>query len=64
MEVADLEYFEDLVRGVLRHVGQLDAALRRFPRPRRSTRSIRSSAPCCASPRIELRIASTCRTGW
>lgn len=26
-EVADLEYFEDLVRGVLRHVGQLDAAL-------------------------------------
>jgi N utilization substance protein B len=26
-EVADLEYFEDLVRGVLRHVGALDAAL-------------------------------------
>ena len=26
-EVADLEYFEDLVRGVLRHVAQLDAAL-------------------------------------
>ena len=26
-EVADLEYFEDLVRGVLRHVGELDAAL-------------------------------------
>ena len=26
-EIADLEYFEDLVRGVLRHVGELDAAL-------------------------------------
>lgn len=26
-EVADLEYFEDLVRGVLRHVAQLDEAL-------------------------------------
>lgn len=26
-EVADLEYFEDLVRGVLRHVAELDAAL-------------------------------------
>ena len=26
-EIADLEYFEDLVRGVLRHVGALDAAL-------------------------------------
>ena len=26
-EIADLEYFEDLVRGVLRHVAQLDAAL-------------------------------------
>ncbi|RZA11475.1 MAG: transcription antitermination factor NusB, partial [Lysobacteraceae bacterium] len=26
-EVADLEYFEDLVRGVLRHVAQLDTAL-------------------------------------
>ena len=26
-EVADLEYFEDLVRGVLRHVGALDEAL-------------------------------------
>ena len=26
-EVADLEYFEDLVRGVLRHRGELDAAL-------------------------------------
>ena len=29
-EVADLEYFEDLVRGVLRHVGGLDAALAEF----------------------------------
>ena len=29
-EVADLEYFEDLVRGVLRHVAQLDAALADF----------------------------------
>ena len=29
-EVADLEYFEDLVRGVLRHVAQLDAALAGF----------------------------------
>ena len=26
-EAADLEYFEDLVRGVLRHVAQLDEAL-------------------------------------
>ena len=26
-EVADLEYFEDLVRGVLRHVAELDQAL-------------------------------------
>lgn len=26
-EVADLEYFEDLVRGVLRHVAEVDAAL-------------------------------------
>jgi N utilization substance protein B len=26
-EIADLEYFEDLVRGVLRHVGEVDAAL-------------------------------------
>ena len=29
-EIADLEYFEDLVRGVLRHVAQLDAALADF----------------------------------
>ena len=29
-EVADLEYFEDLVRGVLRHVAHLDAALADF----------------------------------
>ncbi|MEO7072508.1 MAG: transcription antitermination factor NusB [Rhodanobacter sp.] len=28
MEVADLEYFEDLLRGVERHVTALDAALR------------------------------------
>ena len=27
MEVADLEYFEDLVRGVAAHVAELDAAL-------------------------------------
>ena len=26
-EIADLEYFEDLVRGVLRHTAELDAAL-------------------------------------
>ena len=26
-EIADLDYFEDLVRGVLRHVAELDAAL-------------------------------------
>ena len=26
-EIADLVYFEDLVRGVLRHAGELDAAL-------------------------------------
>ena len=26
-EVADLEYFEDLVRGVMKHVAELDAAL-------------------------------------
>jgi N utilization substance protein B len=29
-EVADLEYFEDLVRGVIKHVGELDAALGAF----------------------------------
>ena len=29
-EVADLEYFEDLVRGVMKHVGDLDAALAAF----------------------------------
>ncbi|MCA1714895.1 MAG: transcription antitermination factor NusB [Gammaproteobacteria bacterium] len=29
-EVADLEYFEDLVRGVLTHAGELDAALSEF----------------------------------
>ena len=29
-EVADLEYFEDLVRGVIKHVGELDAALAAF----------------------------------
>ena len=29
-EVADLEYFEDLVRGVMKHVGDLDAALAGF----------------------------------
>jgi N utilization substance protein B len=29
-EVADLEYFDDLVRGVIRHVRELDAALARF----------------------------------
>ncbi len=30
MEIADLGYFEDLVRGVERHVGALDAALGAF----------------------------------
>ena len=30
MEVADLEYFEALVRGVAAHCGELDAALARF----------------------------------
>lgn len=29
-EVADLEYFEDLVRGVMKHVAELDAALAEF----------------------------------
>ena len=29
-EVADLEYFEDLVRGVMKHVGELDGALAEF----------------------------------
>ncbi|HWI24054.1 MAG TPA: transcription antitermination factor NusB [Lysobacter sp.] len=29
-EVADLEYFEDLVRGVMKHVRDLDAALAEF----------------------------------
>ena len=29
-EVADLEYFEDLVRGVMTHVGELDGALAEF----------------------------------
>ncbi len=30
MEIADLDYFDDLVRGVERHVGELDAALGEF----------------------------------
>lgn len=30
MEVADLEYFEDLLRGVESHVGELDAALKPY----------------------------------
>ncbi len=30
MEIADLGYFEDLVRGVERHVGELDTALGEF----------------------------------
>jgi len=29
-ELADLEYFDDLVRGVIRHVRELDAALAQF----------------------------------
>ena len=29
-EQADLEYFDDLVRGVIRHVRELDAALAQF----------------------------------
>ncbi|MFS8063285.1 MAG: transcription antitermination factor NusB [Luteimonas sp.] len=29
-EIADLEYFEDLVRGVLKHAPELDAALAEF----------------------------------
>jgi N utilization substance protein B len=29
-EIADLEYFEDLVRGVLRHTAELDTALAEF----------------------------------
>lgn len=29
-EIADLDYFNDLVRGVIRHRAQLDAALARF----------------------------------
>ena len=29
-EVADLEYFEDLVRGVLQHRGELDQALQQY----------------------------------
>ncbi|MBS7457757.1 transcription antitermination factor NusB [Coralloluteibacterium stylophorae] len=30
MQIADLEYFEDLVRGVVTHCGDLDAGLVRF----------------------------------
>ena len=30
MEVADLEYFEDLLRGVEQHVGELDEALKPY----------------------------------
>ena len=37
MEIADLEYFEDLVRGVEQHTDELDAALRQIHRPRRWT---------------------------
>ena len=63
-EIADLEYFEDLVRGVIKHRADLDDALAAVPRPRRSRRSTRSSAPCCASPPTNCAIASTCRIAW
>lgn len=63
MEVADLEYFEDVVRASRR-------TSRRWTKPWRlsstaaSTRSTRSSARCCASPPTSCAIARTCPTGW
>ena len=56
-EIADLEYFEDLVRGVVKHTRELDAALADSSTAK-SSRSIRSSAPCCASPPMNCGIAS------
>ena len=62
-EVADLEYFEDLVRGVLKHAR---TSTPRWPRTStaRSARSTRSSAPPCASPPTNCGIAPTCRSAW
>jgi len=55
MEIADLEYFEALVRGVVQHADELDEVLSKFI-DRTWPKSIRSNAPCCASP------ASNCAT--
>ena len=50
MEVADLEYFEDLLYGVERHVEAIDDALKPYV-DRKWARLTRSSAPPCAWPR-------------
>ena len=62
-EVADLEYFEDLVRGVVKHAPNSTARSRRSSTAT-SSRSTRSSAPRCASPPTNCAIAPTCRTAW
>ena len=50
MEVADLEYFEDLLHGVEKNVDALDEACARTSTAK-WRRSIRSSAPHCGWPR-------------
>ena len=62
-EVADLEYFEDLVRGVIKHCEELDVALAAFSTAT-SRKSTRSNAPRCASPPTNCAIAPTCRIAW
>ncbi|CAM5310982.1 hypothetical protein RLIN73S_00621 [Rhodanobacter lindaniclasticus] len=49
MEVADLEYFEDLLHGVEQHVDESTPACARIWTAK-SHRSIRSNAPHCGWP--------------
>ena len=69
-EVADLEYFEDLVRGVMKHVGDLDAALAEFldreveqvdPIERAALRISCSSRRPSSGPRAMPIVAPMCR---
>ena len=63
MEIADLDYFEDLVRGVDKHCAELDAALV----PHLDREIDRVDPIERAALRIgayELGIASMCRTAW
>ena len=62
-EVADLEYFEDLVRGVDAHCNDLDQALQPFlDRDIEQVDAIERAALRIAT--YELRLRRTCRTAW